>query len=412
MKYNWNNAIYGHVKASIHGQLTEPFINLCVKRNIAIWDIKRRNKTTIVCSLYIKDISKIKQLLKQTDCKIRFIDKKGFPFFMRRLLNRTGIIVGLICAILIITFLSNVVWRIDVKGADPRLETKIRQLLKQQHLKVGAINFVVPSTEVIETNLSAKLPKVTWIGVSKDGTTYHIDVVQKKLPKKQKVTRPRHLVAAKKAIIHRLFVEKGQPMVQDDQFVKKGQLLVSGIIGNENDPKFISSKGQVFGETWYQTTTKVPLNTTYETFSGQEYTKHYLKINKWKCPIWGFLNTSYKHEKKDSVEKPIHFLFWDLPLSYVKETHRQVNQSKRAISPKQALKEGEQAARRQLKSKLPSKSEIASSTVESKKVKKGILYLQHHFIVYENIAVPKSINTKKERAKLKKKAEKENQNQQ
>lgn len=56
-------------------------------------------------------------------------------------------------------------------------------------------------------------------------------------PEKEKYTSPQHIVAKKKAVITRMYVEKGEPLAAVDEHVKKGQMLVSGLIGSEDQQK-------------------------------------------------------------------------------------------------------------------------------------------------------------------------------
>ncbi|MFC7393306.1 sporulation protein YqfD [Scopulibacillus cellulosilyticus] len=403
MKKNWNETVYGHVKVSISGRLTEQFINRCVREQISIWDIKRIDKTTITCYILLSDIKKIKPVLKTTDCRIHFIDRVGLPFLYKKLMSRLGIISGFVLFFAALFFLSNIVWRIDINGADPKLESEIKTILNKMDVHVGAFEFFLPSTEKIESELSGRLKKVTWLGVSRDGTTYHIDLVQKELPKKEKVFGPRHLVATKKAIVHKIFAEKGQPMVEQDQFVKPGQILISGLIGKESAPKPTAAKGKVIGETWYLSKTTVPLQSRYKTYTGETYTKRQLQLFGWNCPLWGLKNKPFKHYDREVTRKPVHFLFWDLPIAYKRITYRESEDNDRKLTETQALQEGKQAAYKKLKSQLPLKSKIVSQNIDKKEINNGKMKLTIHYIVYENIAKAEAIDP----AKVKEQIEKE-----
>ncbi|GAA3321726.1 hypothetical protein GCM10020331_038740 [Ectobacillus funiculus] len=47
-------------------------------------------------------------------------------------------------------------------------------------------------------------------------------------------------------MIERLFVEKGKPAVAVHDHVEKGQLLVSGMYGKEDNPTLVPAKGVIF----------------------------------------------------------------------------------------------------------------------------------------------------------------------
>jgi similar to stage IV sporulation protein len=391
VKINLDESVFGHVRVTVRGKVPEAFINRCVRESIAIWDVMRLDQSTIACSLSVRDIKRIKPILKATDCRIHFIDRKGIPFLINRLLSRSGIIAGILLGLLIIFILSNMVWKIEVVGADPEVEHQIRTYLKNMNVHVGSIEFFLPSLEKIEGELSGELKKATWVGVSKDGTTYHIDIVQKELPEQEKVTGPQDLIATKEATIKEVYVEKGVAVVQSDQVVEPGELLISGAIGKETDPKFVSAKGKVLGETWYHSTVKIPLNTTYSTFTGKTYVKKQLTLFGWHIPIWGFKEAPFKKANKEVDSKPFHFLFWDLPMSYEKITYRETDKTHRQLNRKQALSLGKRTAENQLLQKLPEEAKVLTENVRKESLKDGVLQLEILFTVEEEISKPRAI---------------------
>jgi len=391
VKKNWNEMLFGHVRVTVRGRIPEAFINRCVKESIAIWDIERVGDREIVCSLMLKDIRRIKPILKATDCRIHFEGRSGLPFLIRRLLSRTGILIGILFAFALIFILSNMVWRIDVSGADPVVEKQIRSALKKMNVHVGSLTFFLPSLETIEDELLGQIKKATWIGVSKDGTTYHVDIVQKELPPREKETGPRDLIATKEAKIRRIFVEKGVAVVEPDQVVEPGQLLVSGSIGNEDNPKFVAAKGKVMGETWYRSDVSVPLKTAYTTMTGDIYRKHQLKVFGWSLPIWGFKSHPYKEAHVDREIKPFHFLFWDLPVSYERITYRKTDSTHRQLTMDEALAIGKETAANQLLQKLSEDARVLAIDIRKRFVENGELHLNLLMTVEEDITKPRVI---------------------
>ena len=100
------------------------------------------------------------------------------------------------------------------------------------------------------------------MGLEVRGTTYHFKIVENE-PKKEKEQRPQNLVA-KRSDYYKTFVEVGKPVVLKNDHVEKGQILVSGIYGNEESPTIVSAKGIVYGETWYTSKVDVPLKTQFK----------------------------------------------------------------------------------------------------------------------------------------------------
>ena len=179
--------------------------------------------------------------------------------------------VGALVAFFIITFLSNMIWKIEINGASPELEYQMMNQLKQMGVRVGGFQFLVDDPEGIQRKLTEINEDVTWIGVELNGTSYRFQVVEKEQPEELEKTSPRHLVSNKEAIIVDYFVEKGEPVITINDFVKPGQFLVSGLIGREDDKQKVSAKGKILGKTWYTTEVEVDLTTEFELLTGEEW---------------------------------------------------------------------------------------------------------------------------------------------
>ncbi|MFT8871002.1 MAG: sporulation protein YqfD [Sporolactobacillus sp.] len=387
-------SIGGSIKAEISGRSPEMFLDRCAGRGIRLWAVRRKNKTTLVCRMQLPSLKELKALLKTSDCTIHVIDKRGPVFFMKWLKTRIGLAAGFLLFLAVLLLLSNMVWSIQVTGADPKLESHIRGLLSKEHLYVGAVNLFIPDSGKIESDLSAQLTKVTWIGVSRQGTSYHVDVVQKKYPKKQRASGPRDMIAAKSAIIHRLYIEKGQPIVEDNQYVKKGETLVLGRVGDDKSPHLVSATGKVIGETWYKQQVSLPLTRRLTLYTGRSKTHYRLIIGGFSMPIWGFDSHNYRSEDQYRFSHAVRFLAWTLPISFQTTVHREKKQIIHDLTIEQALPEAQQLANRQLLDQLAPGAEIVSTVIDAQQVDQGVLHVSTHLVVYEDIADYQPISDK------------------
>ncbi|MFX3616050.1 MAG: sporulation protein YqfD [Sporolactobacillus sp.] len=395
------HSLKGTITAEISGQALGKFLSECTKHGVSLRNVRPKNEQMMICQIKCTNPELLKRLLRETNCRIHILEKRGIPFFVRRVRSRLGFAAGIIFFLAILLLLSNMVWSIQVKGADPRLETQIRNLLTRDHLFVGSLNFFVPNTKEIEEKLSANLPKVTWIGVSRAGTTYRVDVVQKKYPKKAKSLAPRNLVAAKQAVIHHLYVEKGQPVVESNQFVKAGQALVLGRIGDEKSFRFVPAKGRVIGETWYESQAQIPLESRYTLYTGRSKTNYRLRFWHLSVPLWGLNKHPYTNTDKETRSRHIRFLLWKLPVTFIQDTFREKKPITRRLTIDQALAEAEKTADRKLLGRLSPNAEILSTVIDKKEVRDGILYITSHEVVLEDIARPQTIDVGKEKERLK-----------
>ncbi|GIN20033.1 MAG TPA: sporulation protein YqfD [Bacillus bacterium] len=391
MKNRWITFLSGRVLVKADGQGLELLLNKLSRDGIALWRVKRFKSGAMLFYIPLRDIHKLRNVARRFECRISFIRGEGAPFLCKRLIKNSGFLGGMLLFIILITVLSNITWGIEIKGANPETEHKIRKELTKLGVSIGTSHFLNQDLEKIQRELTERVDNITWIGVELKGTTFHFQVVEKTEPKKQEARSPSDLVATKKAVIEKLFVEKGKPLVKVNQFVNKGQILVSGTIGNDEETKTIPARGEVWGKTWYQTQAEYPLQSTFKVFSGEEKRKHALQFGSFSVPVWGFGKNGFKTYEVETVIHPVRFLGWELPLAYVEQTERATEQYDRSLSEKQAHEAARELARKDLIKNIPEDARIDDEIILHDEVENGKVKLTIYFQVIENIAKEKPI---------------------
>ena len=99
----------------------------------------------------------------------------------------------------------------------------------------------------------------------------------RKLKSKDKECKPRNIVSKKNAVITRIEAEKGEIVKKKDDYIVKGETIISGLIHNKETIKNkVCAVGKVYGNTWYTVHVKF---SQYETIQKQtNKTKHSLTI--------------------------------------------------------------------------------------------------------------------------------------
>lgn len=116
--------------------------------------------------------------------------------------------------------------------------------------KVGYFRFLKNDLNVIDRELKRKFSHYEWIGISKKGTTLLIEISPSFLDNKLEDKKNYGSLYAKKdAVIKKYHVEKGIVMIQEEQYVKRGDILISGdIIHYDETIEKIHPQGYVIGE--------------------------------------------------------------------------------------------------------------------------------------------------------------------
>ncbi len=386
MKNQWLEFFSGIITVKAKGKGKERLINQLTQNQIFIWHVKKHGDDALTFRIKLNDVKKLRAAARKRDCKIEFLKRTGLPFLFKRFLKNSGFILGSLLFLITVLLLSNMVWGIEVKGADPATEHKIRKELNTIGVKKGKLQFFLDNPEAIQRKLTDNINVITWVGVELKGTTYHLQVVEKTDQKQPELLSPRHLIAKKKAVIVDMFIEDGQAQVNIHDHVKPGQLLVSGIVGEGERRKIVPAKGEVYGETWYKTDVIQKLKNTMQVFNGNEKRKYYIKF--WNLPIqiWGFGKIEYKEFETESNEKKLRFLKWELPISYLDETIREREEVTRIYSQSEAIEAAKLKARNDIKKLLGENDKIKGEKVLHKSIENGKVKLSIHFQVIENIA--------------------------
>lgn len=391
MKNQWIEFISGKVTVKVSGRGIERFLNVLIRNGLIVWNVKRHGTETITFTMRLQDALRIRRYARERDCSITFLKRAGMPFLFKRLLKNSGFVGGALLFLLIIMFLSNVIWGIEIKGAKPATEYQIRKELDKMGVKIGKSQFFVDNVEGIQRKLTNNVGNLTWVGVELKGTTYHLQVVEKKEPEKPEQLAPRNLVAKKKAVIDSMYVETGQKMVDIHDHVEAGQLLVSGVIGKEGQTEQVAAVGEVWGETWYKSHVELPLETKFFVFNGQEKQKFSLILGNLEIPVWGFGEPDFQDYEVDKNVKKIRFLKWELPISIGDETLRAREETTRIYTQKEAEKNALELAKNKIKSGLDEEAIIKDQKILHKELKNGKVILDIHFKIIENIAVGQPI---------------------
>src|SRR5699024_8101513 len=110
-------------------------------------------------------------------------------------------------------------------------------------------------------------------------------------------------IATKKGVIQSIYVSKGLPKVQVNDYVEPGDVLVSGDISvkdeeekqeKKDQSELVAAEGDITAKTWYEMNVTIPLEVKHEEVTGNKKKKHYIRIGDFQLPIWGFKQPDYE----------------------------------------------------------------------------------------------------------------------
>ncbi len=222
--------LQGYLILELHGECKERFINLCKNKEIEIIQIFLINQNWY-CKLRCRDYKKLKVFIKKTGCVCRIKEKRGLPFLLRKIRKRRGLLIGGVLFLLVLFQCSGRVWYISVEGGFLHTREQMLQVMKQELGICGGVLGVQVDCFEIEKRLRLDYNEIGWISVEKKGCCLFVRLNESTMPKivgtREEAS---HIIAEQDGIVRKLEVLAGIPQVKVGDSVKKGDILISGII--------------------------------------------------------------------------------------------------------------------------------------------------------------------------------------
>jgi len=246
-------------------------------------------------------------------------DLLGFSGFVLKNRKRYGAFLAIILTVLLLVFSSDRVWDVRIEGCDAALAEKIESELFSCGFSVG-VRWSDTDTSRIEVDMLSKSDSVSWLNINRRGTVAYVSVVEKithdEPPKKEGFS---NVVASCDAVIEEITVIRGIAAVKAGDSVKKGDLLISGVLPSESGGGFCYAEGIVVGRV--SDSVRVTVSSEREVKVAKE-----AEISSLSIKIFGFPTKIFKINKKinqecDIIDKndTVSVLDKELPISVHKE---------------------------------------------------------------------------------------------
>ena len=260
----------------ITGKRIDTFIMLLVRFNICFRKIKS-SKDYIIIEVLEEDYEKLKKI--KTTYEIEILKRKGLIYFTHFIKIRKLFIVSILLGFIFLTFLTNIIFNVKVVLDDEELREIILTDLKEFGISKYKFKVSYKEKEKIESKILDKEKELLeWLEIEEKGVNYEVNVIKRVKNKEVKETEPRNIVASKNGMITRIVAETGEVVTKKNNYVNKGDILISGLIkNNDNIVSKVSAKGKVYAEVWYKVSLNLPLTYNEEKRTGNN--KNVLEIN-------------------------------------------------------------------------------------------------------------------------------------
>lgn len=364
-------------KVAIEGKNPDYFINELIKNNIYIYDLEKEYKKLIIV-ISLDDYNKLKKI--KTSYKFYIIDSYGVVKFKYLVKKYLFFLICMFLGICLNIFLSKLIFDVEVVHSNRYIREIVYNNLRENGIYKYRfkVNYL-EKEKIIKEILKKESNDIEWLEIEEIGTKYIVKVEQRKKNKEEEVCVPRNIVAGKDAFILEIQADVGEVIKKKYDYVKKGDIVISGIIHNKEEE--VSRKcatGKIYGEVWYKVNLEIPMEYKEEIVTGKE--KNTFEINFLNKNISLFNN--FKTYKKNST-----FLIGSnlLPISlnFTKYLETDVKMYKYNLFnvDDYAL----ELASKKIKNKLGTRGEVVSKKVLKKSIKKSKIIIEVFVKVKEDI---------------------------
>ena len=380
------NKFESYIKVKIEGRNIELFIKRLYKNNINIYDMKKINRNKIIIKIKYCDYDKLIKL--KTIYEINSINTYGV-INIKKLINKNRfIIISLLFSFIFIMILSNIIFRIDIIHSSSDIRSLINNELSKYGIKKYNFKKSYNDLKKIKDNiLKDNKDKLEWIEIENIGTTVRVKCEERILNDKEEVYKYQNVVAKKDGIIKKIIAKDGFINYEINDYVKKGDILISGEIYNPSG-KFLGLSqaiGEVYAEVWYKLKIEYPLIYSEKKYTGNTDTNYEIIIFNNR---YGIGNNKFKNSDiQDEVilKNPL------LPIKFVKSTKKEIVVDENINTYETALIEAQEEGRRTMEERLGENEKILYQKTLSFLKKDSTIETEIFFSVMENIAQNKEI---------------------
>lgn len=261
---NMNKRIYLEVSNELNR-----FIKKCIDNNINLYNISYV-KDKMVVLIDVKDYLKIKRLNYYS--KIRVVKYDGLLNIKKIIKVNMFYISVIFLSFIWMNLLTNYIVDIEIIHSNSGIRRLLKEELDKNNVKRFSLAYSFEELDNITKKILAdNKNNLEWVSIKKDGMKYIVRAEERIIKNEVVSDKPRDIVASKDAYITKVISSKGNVLVRQGEYVKKGTVLISGKITLYEDVKGVTSaSGSVYGNVWYECTVETPKEISSERLTGRK----------------------------------------------------------------------------------------------------------------------------------------------
>ena len=374
------------IKIHVIGKNIERFIQRLYNEKIELLNIKYINYKEIEIKINKNDLEHVNKI--KTIYKIEVTELLGINKLKYLIKKNIHLIISILISFMIIIFLSNVIFKVEVIHSSKELRDLLINELDERGIKEKSLVKRYDQIQNIKKEILEKYKdKIEWLEIERSGVKYIVRVEERIITEENKENNPSNIVAKKDAIIKDIDAVRGEVVKNINDYVKKGDTIITGEIKLYEELKDnVSAKGNVYGEVWYQASIEYPMNYYEEKTTGKN--KKILSITLLNKKIELFTFSKFETKK---IKEQILYQNKLIPFKISKEYQEETIIINENLNDDEAFDKAIQKVKEKINSNLKGKEKILDIKCLKKEIKDSTIILELFVSVLEDITEVKNI---------------------
>ena len=364
----------------IKGKNPKRFLSKLLKLKINIADIKYE-KDKILLKVSYEDYKNIKQI--KTIYTIKIIKTSGKKKLLEQVIKYKIPLLTFIISVFFLLIISNFILFINIDTENKNIKKIIKENLQENNVTLYSKKKSYTKLKEITQNIkNNNLDNIEWIEIDQKGVVLTVKVIERLSNNTNTNNNYKDIVASKNGYIKKIYSRKGEVLKNIDDYVKKGDIIISGnIFRNDKVVDRVKANGKVYAEVWY--IVKLNDKLIHQEITPKEVGKQklILKVNKKEITFLTIPKKVITENKKNFFKNDVFSLYLKQEKNYQKETTKYKENDLTDILNKRA--------KNVINKNLKKDEYIIKQKTLKKYIKNGKMYIEVFFKTYEDISLEK-----------------------
>ncbi|MCD8391276.1 MAG: sporulation protein YqfD, partial [Firmicutes bacterium] len=376
------------------------FINICLRRNIEIWDVSPKSAGAMTLKISKRDFKRIRSIRGKSEVKIKIRKKRGLYNFLKRYRKRYMFAVCALLCVWAVYAVSQHIWSIEINGVKNSDINTLAAQLAENGVVIGAKKKDLKSVGEIKKDIIIHNNDIAWLWIYFDGTKARVEVSETRVPSVEtEEGEPCDITAVREGVIKDITVKSGEAQVKRGDAAEKGDVLISGKVAvyREGDPEeymYVRSLGTVEAYTSHTAEREEKLYNEVRVPTGKSKRYFTLEIFGKQYNLYREKNVEYEdYDIQTECHELVLPIFQNIGIALTVEKNSEVTAERYPIDEETAVAAAKDKLEEEIANELTLFAELQSESVEYEKTDDETIKVRCTMGFTENIGAEEEIRS-------------------